>query len=558
MNWPPPAARGKPALVASLALLLSSFATVAAFHGEDHGDAIIRELAANSNLHQEKPNKSGATKEYYGVNSCKKCHTNGFDEKDTFICRGTEFPIWEKQDKHALAYKVLGEKRAKDMAMILGGNAQEREDCLACHGVLVPKKPDITKNESYRLEEGVSCVACHGPDLTDPGDNAMLGWVLLHGPDNKALRDRWRARSRPEKEAKFGMTDLWSPAKRTEICASCHVGNVELGRVVTHEMYAAGHPPLPSFEVVTFSNHMPRHWQYLREKDKKVLDLVMKFRPSEVDLEQTHLLAIGGLLTFRENLQLLAGKAATKDWPELANYSCYACHHELKSKSWRQERGYAGKPGRPPMREWPTALVELGLSYAASDAEEAKQLGAELQTRLAALQVIFDSHPFGQPEAVKHKAEDLMRWIEVQVKRIQHRIALDESEGGYGLDATALLLGRWLELEKRSQPDAKVDAGPRRPVPDFDSARQLTWAYQVLYLETASKHEPKLREKLAKAMSAHTAWKGLDDYLRLTLPPGQTMLEPSYALALDRIGQYEPRVYFQQLDAVLKRFPPHP
>ena len=32
------------------------------------------------------------------------------------------------------------------------------------------------------------------------------------------------------------------------MCLSCHLGNAREGRVVTHEMYAAGHPPLPGFE----------------------------------------------------------------------------------------------------------------------------------------------------------------------------------------------------------------------------------------------------------------------------------------------------------------------
>ena len=33
-----------------------------------------------------------------------------------------------------------------------------------------------------------------------------------------------------------------------------------------HEWYAAGHPPLPSFELATFESQMPAHWKSLREK----------------------------------------------------------------------------------------------------------------------------------------------------------------------------------------------------------------------------------------------------------------------------------------------------
>jgi hypothetical protein len=35
-----------------------------------------------------------------------------------------------------------------------------------------------------------------------------------------------------------------------ERCTSCHVGREADGRFVTHEMYAAGHPPLPPLEIL--------------------------------------------------------------------------------------------------------------------------------------------------------------------------------------------------------------------------------------------------------------------------------------------------------------------
>ena len=41
-------------------------------------------------------------------------------------------------------------------------------------------------------------------------------------------------------------------SSRAKLCSACHVGNVEDGKLVTHEMYAAGHPPLPGIEIVAF------------------------------------------------------------------------------------------------------------------------------------------------------------------------------------------------------------------------------------------------------------------------------------------------------------------
>ena len=302
------------------------------------------------------------------------------------------------------------------MGNILGGNVHTREDCLACHSVVLPKKAGVSPAESFRLAEGVSCVACHGPDVTDEKDPGRLGWVLLHGPDSKVLRQRWRNTSPDDKDTKHGMTDLWDPAKRTTLCASCHIGNAEMGRVVTHEMYAAGHPPLPSFEVVSFSSQMPPHWQNLRDKDKSIRELVMKFRPGNVDLELTELLAVGGLVAFQEYVKLLAAPVPSKDWPELANYSCYACHHDLQPQSWRQQRKYQGIPGRPPMQEWPTALVDLGLfQTAGGDTAKAGQLVNEFQAHLLRLQKAVDKQPLGDRDEVNATAKTLVTWVNSQL-----------------------------------------------------------------------------------------------------------------------------------------------
>ena len=51
--------------------------------------------------------------------------------------------------------------------------------------------------------------------------------------------------------------------------------------------------------------------------------------------------------------------------PEFAEYDCFACHHDLRSPGWRQERGYDGRqPGLPPWGTWSVpmtaALAERG------------------------------------------------------------------------------------------------------------------------------------------------------------------------------------------------------
>src|SRR5438874_5719430 len=102
------------------------------------------------------------------------------------------------------------------------------------------------------------------------------------------------------------MTDLWDPAKRARLCAACHVGDPAQGKFVTHEMYAAGHPPLPGFEPAAFSNAMPRHWQYLREKSPEI-QKVLGYDGRE--REQTKLVMVGAAESLHQAMKLLADQA---------------------------------------------------------------------------------------------------------------------------------------------------------------------------------------------------------------------------------------------------------
>ena len=100
---------------------------------------------------------------------------------------------------------------------------------------------------------------------------------------------------------------------------------------------------------------MPRHWQYLREKPEEARELILKKK--RVDREQTRLVLVGAAVNLRESMRLLRDQAAEcakatdpdKRALDFASFDCYACHHDLQSKSWRQKRPAAGRPGRPPM-----------------------------------------------------------------------------------------------------------------------------------------------------------------------------------------------------------------
>jgi Cytochrome c554 and c-prime len=494
--------------------------------------------------------KKGEVRSYYGVDSCTDCHTKGFTNPNANICLGNEVKTWQEEDKHKLAYTVLGEERGQRMGKALNWDVKNKKECLICHSVWVDEKPGvIAKAPNLRREEGVSCAACHGPDivvLPGQGTEPKLGWVDTHGSQNALFRDAWRGLSREIKEADWGMRDLWDAAKRTKLCTSCHIGNAQQGKVVTHEMYAAGHPPLPSFEVVTFCNQMPRHWKNLNEKSPEVLALAKKnFNVKEVEREQVHLLTVGGLTAFQEYLSLLAAPRTTNEWPELANYSCYACHHELKQKSWRQERGYPGKnPGRPPLHEWPAALAQLGLFHVDGDKTKSKQLVDEFNSQLMDLQGLIDAQPFGQQDAVKQKAEAMAKWIEGQIARIKDRA----DKGGYGSDSVAVLLAELAGLAKQSFTPGKPEGGFKHRAPDFDTARQLAWAFHDLSMGTATK-----QKAVKNNSNQKDAWGALDAYLGLTLPKGQVRVETSIKQAMERLGQYDPQEFRHYWEAVIEQ-----
>jgi hypothetical protein len=391
------------------------------------------------------------------------------------------------------------------MAQLLGikGDISRDERCISCHGVVVGNNK---VDDSFSLAEGVSCVVCHGPHAE---------WV---GPHGLVLeRKKWRGLSRQVKEEKYGMTDLWDPLKRAALCASCHVGNAAEGKVVTHAMYAAGHPPLPGFEAATFSDAMPRHWQYLREKDPAV-QKILERDPERGQLEQTELVVYSSLASLRASLQLLATQAeadnAGSAWPELAQFDCYACHHDLKAKSWRQQRGYGGRPGRPPMRAWPTALTPLALRHAAVRAGDAAAPAQQFRRHLMELTDAFDAQPFGDPKAVAASARKLLKWVDDFVPQVRAN-RFDEPA------ARRLLV--------------ELGAIPQEKLLDYDSARQVAWAFKTVFDDIHAEGSPVRQNKDVQSL-----FNSLEKQLQLTLPVGRVRIVDFSAASLRKLNDYEP------------------
>jgi hypothetical protein len=470
---------------------------------------------------------------YYGTGACVRCHTDPgkIEGLPPVVCRCNEYVTWSTKDKHKIAYTNLNNKQGKQMIDLLHYSEKAvYERCVVCHGVYIPEdKQGGTAKGAIKLDpkEGVSCVACHGPDF-----GRGQSWVDEHGSDVPGRREEWRKLTREAKENQYGMIDLWDPAKRAKKCASCHIGNAEEGKVITHEMYAAGHPPLPGFEASTFSDAMPKHWQYLSEKNQDALDLLkMKMKKPPDWLERTQLLVIGGIVSLDATMELLArqaencGQAGNPDERtlDLASFDCYACHHDLKTPSWRQARGYFGKPGRPQFRPWPTALIQLGIFHSG----QKEELGKYRQ-RVADLRAAFDAQPFGEPAKIAAAARALQTWC----KGFEDK--LKQSPETFTPSAAQALLQELCRI-----------AGAETV--DYDTARQMAWAFRIIHEELNPK--PSKDADIVKKLA------DLNQELKLDLPAGQEhQIVLDLPSALSRIADYNPQTFkkiFGELCALL-------
>jgi hypothetical protein len=467
----------------------------------------------------DKPNeavgKGKLVPRYTSAVSCTiQCHglSQPLEDRDLPpVCRCVESNIWEGNgkdlpgDKHRDAYDLLSSPRAAEMKRLLKRTKEPKDDptCLGCHGFTERDKSLLDRPDKV-IAEGVTCVVCHG---------AYKNWVPEHhGSNDVEVRKRWRALSRSVKEAEYGMRDLWDPASRARLCASCHVGSAAEGRVLTHEMYAAGHPPLPGFEPAKFSEAM-RHWQYRAEKPAEV-QKILGYQGGEK--ERAHLAAVGGVVTFESAMRLLADEAkacATNSRSlDVAHFDCAACHHDLRSPSWRQQRGYGGgAPGRPTAPVWPSALLRAAAGHADGYDRVGESL-KEYEERSARLKKVFGDRPFGTPELVAEEAGKLADWAAALAKRVGAK-EMNEAAARRFLRALCDL--------------------PPGELPDYDSARQVAWAAEMVAADLDAK---------PKALTA------LDGELRLALPGGRKQsIVDQLGEALKVRARYEPQTFRKQI-----------
>lgn len=517
---------------------------------------------------EKAPEKVPAEAQYLGPTRCADCHgaANPLRSRD-FVLQ-TEFAHFRDADKHFQAFELLKGELGQAIARRLGiADVAEAQQCLSCHSNWLKDQAKVPNSEF-----GVTCESCHGPSSL---------WDLRHS------LPAWRLLS-PVEKSKLGLIDVRHPVTRAEQCFACHIGNAEQGKVITHEMYAAGHPPLPSIEVESFIDQMPAHWRYLPEKgpfesraeyiklnSPRTPAAAAGDPPSDLgndlsnDLPRTRSAIVSGMVALRESLELFSSQARPDNpqWPELAAFDCQACHHDLRAPSWRQQREGQFAPGRPALPEWPFALVKVGLrQIAAADEREFSRLTDEFSALRQKLNASIQRQPFGDKHAAAHAVE-LAKWLEPQIATL--------AASRYDRESAQRAI---LELS---------NLGPRE-YPDFHTARQLAWALGIIQrevdvpypqwpVEAPAKSAAERRQREARAISIFETWRDKSYApqraawaarwklpspqfeLPLLLPSGQQqVIENTLPQSLNAISNYDAAIFRKLMETVHTQQPAAP
>lgn len=253
---------------------------------------------------------------HLGVASCSgsTCHGAMEPWKGSNVLQN-EYITWLKRDKHAKAYEVLFNDRAKRIAANLGLKAPNTEPvCLECHADFVP---EAQRSKQFQMSDGVGCEACHG---------GSARWLGIHVSGRGTHQDNINT----------GMYPTDQPVARAALCLSCHFGGER--KFVTHRMMGAGHPRLAFLELDTFTAIQPAHFV-----------ANAKYRERKRAANGVQVWAVGQAMALEKELDALADPKRNADgvFPELVLFDCFACHHSLNDLRW-QPRASTGLPAGVP------------------------------------------------------------------------------------------------------------------------------------------------------------------------------------------------------------------
>ncbi|MDX1570648.1 MAG: multiheme c-type cytochrome [Xanthomonadales bacterium] len=236
-----------------------------------------------------------------GVATCASstCHgaTQAFRDSNV---NQNELSVWQNEDPHANAYKILLDPASEAIASKLGiGPAHEADMCLDCHADNVPES---ARGEKFTITEGVGCEACHG---------GAENYLSSHATGSATHAENLEA----------GLYPTEDPSQRAELCLSCHQGNKN--QMITHRIMGAGHPRL-QFELDNFTWMHPHF-----EVDE---DYVERKGPYDGAVNW----GVGqGVAAITQLETLLDDQAGWNGiFPELVLFDCHACHRSMFKTQW--------------------------------------------------------------------------------------------------------------------------------------------------------------------------------------------------------------------------------
>jgi hypothetical protein len=229
------------------------------------------------------------------------------------------------------------------------------------------------------------------------------------------------------------------------------------------------------------------------------------------------------------NLMLLSDYAAQpaehSGWPEFALYDCFACHHDLQAQSLRLRSRGGRQAGRPPLRMWPNVIADLALRETEGP--------TELTTVLADVSAALAEQPFAERDRLGATAGAAARLVCQEIKRLEDQ-----------LDRSKLADGEVAKNHERQlvvQVLNRVGDIGSNQLHDYDSARQLVWAFERVYEDY---------KKLSPASTNHAA---VDQALRELKAPSlkfdlitgkQSVGEPgTLAAFLQARSAYDPQKF---------------
>lgn len=402
---------------------------------------LIAASALEACLAQTNQATSEPNAESIGSSSCILCHSNpnplasqnsigmqqarlflGLDEKGN--------PIGDNTDPHASAInKILNANgsptpRTKTILDNLNLSVQDPQfinQCLTCHAGQLPihhtstpqPTPHLGRSQvafaldrSTLANQSIGCEACHG---------ASSLYLLPHQSQD------WLAFS-PQSKSQKGFYDLANASIAAQVCLSCHLGSTKESKSIPHATYAAGHPPLPPFDLSKFLDATcKKHWTSLQEKSKRWTP-----SPSQPDPRKEYLLAhfspsdaapesikseianhfskslksfISLETSFVLNAREILYQANSGTWGDFATFDCIGCHQTLYKQIRPAIEISNRTPGRP---LWPYWTRLPAPSQLASTLDQA-----------------FLEQPFGNPNSLSASPEQLEQAIAEKLSSLE-------------------------------------------------------------------------------------------------------------------------------------------